>query len=51
MTFFSARIKISWVILSGHRNGLDIRVRIKTDLILVMGSKLNWFLYAGLKLT
>ena len=46
---FSARIQINWVIVSGHRNRLDIRVGIKIDLILAMGSKLPWFLCPGSK--
>ena len=47
----SVRIEINCVLVSGHRNRLDIRVGIKIDLISVMRSKLTWFLCAGSNLT
>ena len=39
------------VFLSGHRNRLDIRVGIKIDVILVMGSKYILVFVGGSKLT
>ena len=47
----SCRIEINWVFVSGHRNGLDVRVGIEIHSISVMGSNLTWFLRAGSKST
>ena len=51
ITFVSFRIEINWAFVSGHRNRLDVRLRIKSNLISAIGSKLNWFLCPGSKST